>query len=106
MSFTDSPEDLVARARRVANTSKIVVDEQPVAVPGAICMLLADMARAVEAERAGRATTAEIIKQANIRHGQALRALEHRRRREAGIASAIFFLGFAAGVVVRWLATR
>jgi hypothetical protein len=80
-TFTDSPEDLIAKALRIAKAGKVVVDEQAVPVPGAVCMLLVDMARAVELERASRSTTAEIIKQASIREGQALHELEGLRRR-------------------------
>jgi hypothetical protein len=101
MSFTDSPEDLIARARRVANAGKIVVDEQPVAVAGAVCVLLLDMARVVEAERAGRASTAEIIKQSNIREGQAIRELEQlRRRRRLAAAVPIALLVVSAVLFV------
>lgn len=75
MSFTDSPEDLIAKAYRVANAGKLVVDDETIPVPSPVCVLLVAMARAVEAERAGRATTAEIIKQSNIREGQLLREL-------------------------------
>lgn len=83
MNFTDSPEDLVAKARRIGNAGKLVVDDQAIAVPAPVCVLLLDMARVVESERASRAGTAEIIKQSNIREGQALEALERAKARLA-----------------------
>ena len=99
MSFTDSPEDLIAKARRIGNTGKHVVDDHSIAVPAPVCVLLLDMARVVESERSNRATTAEIIKQSNIREGHAVHALEHRRRLILFEIVAVFGLGLLVGLL-------
>lgn len=68
--LTDSPEDFIRRAREVVRSGHVMLDEHTkVAVPAAALSLLSDLARTLEGERRGRASSYEMVRQANMASG-------------------------------------
>ncbi len=66
-SFTDSPEDLIERAKSVARAGRMKVDEQTTAqVPPVVCGLLTDLARTLEGERSSRSSSFAVLREQNI----------------------------------------
>lgn len=67
ISFTDSPEDLIARAKSVSSAGRMRVDEQTTAeVPAVACRLLDELGRALEVERQSRAQSYAAMRAQNL----------------------------------------
>ena len=65
--FTDSPEDLVARARRFSQDGKIALDDKTtMPIPAKVCILLTDLSRALEIERRSRASQFASVRESNM----------------------------------------
>ena len=79
--LTDSPEDFIRRAREVVRSGHVMLDEHTKdAVPAAALSLLSDLARTLEGERRGRASSYEMVRQANMASGSYELTVKHLRR--------------------------
>jgi hypothetical protein len=77
--FTDTPEDLIASAKQVAQSGRIKSSQGMDGVTQPACLLLGELAKSLEVERASRASQYSALRAQNIYAGEAEAALKRAR---------------------------